>query len=90
MITFNTDSRALTVIKLIVTHFWFFGKNDTFFVIFKLCDAFELCDKIKQDLIKSKNIEIISDRKLNQLIFNLKFYVSSRQNMAKKVSFAQN
>ena len=49
---YDTDSRALTVIKLIVSHFWCFGKNDTFFVIFKLCDVLELCDKIKQDLIK--------------------------------------
>ena len=47
--SFITDSRALTVIKLIVSHFWCFGTNDTFFVIFKLCDEFELCDKIKQD-----------------------------------------
>ena len=77
-ITFNTDSRALTVIKLIVTQFWCFGKNDTFFVIFKLCDVFVLCDKIKQDLIKSKNIEIISNRIQNQyfkkLIFNVYSY----------------
>ena len=35
-----------------VTLFMCFDKNDTFFVIFKLFDVFELCDKIKQDLIK--------------------------------------
>ena len=36
-ITFNTDYRARTVIKLIVTNFWCFGKNDTFFVMCLYC-----------------------------------------------------
>ena len=36
------------MIKLIVTHFQSYGKNDIFFAIFKLMFVFELCDKIKQ------------------------------------------
>ena len=36
MIIFDTDSRALTVYKLIVTHFRCFGKNNTFFHDFQI------------------------------------------------------
>ena len=32
-----------------VTHFWCFEKNETFFMNFKLLDVFELCDEIKED-----------------------------------------
>ena len=60
-----------------VTKFWCFDNNDTFFTNFKRFDVFELCDKIKQDFFIETFHEKLFHRRLKSQanIFYTAIYV---------------